>query len=91
MKQAHELRNKIKSSLSYPMIIFGFLFIAVIVILVYVIPSIRPLFEDAGIELPFATMALLATSDFIIGNFLYLIFFAAFVAVVFVAYKTTEN
>lgn len=91
MKQAHELKNKIKSALNYPMIIFGFLFIAVIVILVYVIPNIRPLFEDAGIELPLATRALLTTSDFIIGNFLYLIFFGAFIWVAFVAYKTTDS
>lgn len=91
MKQAVELRNKIKSALNYPMIIFGFLFIAVVVILVYVIPNIRPLFEDAGIQLPLATRALLGTSDFLIGNFLYLVFFIALVIGVIKAYIVTDS
>ncbi len=89
VKQVHNLKNKIKWALSYPMIIFAFLFLAVNIVLIYVIPKIRPLFEDAGIELPFATRALLACSDFIIGNFLFLIFFFACVVVFFIGYKTT--
>ncbi|MDR1988313.1 MAG: hypothetical protein LBQ24_06380 [Candidatus Peribacteria bacterium] len=38
-------------------------------VLTYVIPAITPLFADAGIGLPIATRALLATSDFVINNF----------------------
>lgn len=91
LKQIAHLKNKIKAALNYPMIIFGFLFIAVIVVLVYVIPNIRPLFDDAGIDLPFATQALLSTSEFIIWNFLYLIFFGALAFVGLVGYKNTDT
>jgi len=91
LKAISHLKNKIKSALNYPAIIFGFLFIAVIVVLVYVIPNIRPLFDDAGIQLPFATQALLSTSDFIIWNFLYLIFFGALVFVGMIGYKNTDT
>ncbi len=91
LKAVAHLKNKIKSALNYPAIIFGFLFIAVIVVLVYVIPNIRPLFDDAGIDLPFATQALLSSSEFIIGNFLYLIFFGAFICVWLIGYKNTDT
>jgi type II secretory pathway component PulF len=69
--------------LSYPAIILGFLIMAIVVVLIYVIPNIRPLFDDADIELPFATQALLFTSDFMRDNFLYLVFFFALVFVLF--------
>jgi type II secretory pathway component PulF len=46
-----------------------FLILALFVVLTYVIPAITPLFADAGIGLPIATRALLATSDFVINNF----------------------
>ncbi len=91
LKALHNLKNKIKWALNYPMIIFIFLFVAVSVVLIYVIPNIAPLFEDAGIELPFATQALLATSNFFIHNFLLLIFFIACVVVFFIGYKSTES
>lgn len=91
LKQIADLKNKIKTALSYPAIILGFLVMAVVVVLVYVIPNIRPLFDDADIELPFATQALLFTSDFLRENFLYLVFFFALVFVIFSGYKTTVS
>jgi type IV pilus assembly protein PilC len=58
------------------MIIIVFLVIAVLVVMTYVVPALIPLIEDAGVEKPFATVALIATSDFIVNNFLFLILFA---------------
>lgn len=87
--KTHNLKKKIKWSLTYPIIIFLFLFLAVLVVLTYVIPAIKPLFETSEVELPWATKALLFTSDFIRNNFtlLILFLFASFVA--FVWYKNT--
>lgn len=50
-----------------------FLGIAITVIMTYVIPKIQPLFVSNGVELPFATQSLIATSDFMIHNFALLI------------------
>jgi type II secretory pathway component PulF len=69
LKKVHELRNKIKTALTYPLIIFLFLILALIVVLWKVIPALVPLFADTEVELPIATIALLATSDFVINNF----------------------
>lgn len=68
-KKIHNLRLKIKGALTYPIIIFLFLIVAVIIVMTYVIPMLKPLFDTAQVELPFATTALIATSDFI-SNYL---------------------
>jgi len=84
LKKIHELKNKIKTALTYPIIIFLFLILALSIVLIYVIPSIKPLFEDAGIELPIATKALLLTSDFIINNIWFIFLFIATITVFFI-------
>lgn len=91
LKKIHELRNKIKWALTYPMIIFIFLFLSLIIVLTFVIPTIKPLFETSETALPMSTNLLLTVSDFIINNFLllFLAFFSLFVF--FLWYKNTES
>jgi len=90
LKKIYDLKNKIKWALTYPIIIFLFLFLALWIVLTYVIPTIKPLFADAGVELPLATKALLATSDFMINNVLFIFLFIATVIVFFIWYKNTK-
>ena len=91
LKKTYELKNKIKSALTYPIIIFLFLFIALLVVLAYVIPAIKPLFDNSDIDLPTATKALIFVSDFIVNNkwLLFLMFATAFV--LFIWYKNTKS
>lgn len=81
LKKIHNLRNKIKWSLTYPIIIFLFLALALIIVLTFVIPQIKPLFDNSGVELPIATKLLIITSDFVITNIglLFLIIVSIFV------------
>ncbi len=91
LKKSHDLRLKIKSALTYPLIVFLFLVLAIIIVLIYVIPSVSQLFDNAEVELPFATKALVATSDFFIYNWYYILFFLAMVGFSFYGYKNTEK
>lgn len=91
LKKVHNLRKKVKSSLTYPFIIFVFLFVAIVVVLIYVIPAIMPLFEWSDVELPTATKALIATSDFVKYNYGLLILFLASIYVGFIGYKSTQS
>jgi len=91
LKKVHELRNKIKTALTYPLIIFIFLFLAVLLVLTYVIPAIKPLFETSEVELPGATKALMFVSDFVSHNFPLLILVLFSVFVLFVWYKNTRT
>jgi len=90
-KKLHNLRSTIKSSLTYPFIILLFLILAVFIVMLYVIPAIKPLFENNWVELPFATKALIATSDFISNNFFWLVFFILMILVLLYWYKNTQN
>jgi len=91
LKKIHELKSKIKSALTYPLIIFLFLFLAIIVVLTYVIPAIKPLFDTSWVSLPLATKALLFTSDFVSWNFIIIILMLLTIFVLFIWYKNTKS
>ncbi|MCP4523385.1 MAG: type II secretion system F family protein [Candidatus Gracilibacteria bacterium] len=91
LKKIHNLRKKITGALTYPFIIFLFLILAVIIVLVYVIPAITPLFTDSDVELPLATQALVATSDFVKGNLALLFLFFASLYVMYIGYRSTKS
>jgi type II secretory pathway component PulF len=65
LKKIHNLRLKIKEALTYPVIIFFVLIIAIVVVLTYVVPQIITLFETSEVDLPFATKTLIFTSSFL--------------------------
>lgn len=91
LQKTHDLRSKIKSALTYPAIIFSFLILAVVIVLIYVIPAVSQLFETSEVELPLATKALIASSDFMIYNWWLLLLFIATILVLFYGYKNTEK
>ncbi|MGE4444163.1 MAG: type II secretion system F family protein [Candidatus Altimarinota bacterium] len=90
-KKLYELRQTIKSSLTYPLIIILFLVVAVLIVMTYVVPALIPLIEEAGAEKPFATTALIATSNFVTNNFILLILFFLTSVLLFVGYKSTDS
>ncbi|MDD5769505.1 MAG: type II secretion system F family protein [Candidatus Gracilibacteria bacterium] len=90
-KKLFELKQTIKSSLTYPTIILIFLVVAVLVVMTYVIPSIIPLLDESGVEKPFATIALIATSNFISNNLFSIIFFIVLIFVLFYFFKSSDG
>jgi len=91
LRKSHDLRSKIKAALTYPTIIFIFLLLAIIIVLAYVIPAVSQLFENSETELPFATIALIATSDFVIARWYLLMLFFALIILIFFWYKNTDS
>ncbi len=90
-KKLHELKSTIKNALTYPLIILIFLVVAVMIVMTYVIPSIIPLIEDAWVEKPFATVALIATSNFVSNNWILIIIFIIAVIFWLIWYKNTAS
>lgn len=86
LRSQEELKSKVKGALTYPLIIVLFLFGAVMIIMTYIIPKLEPLFMNTGVELPFATQALVSTSRFIEGNFSGIIVFIIIAILSFQAY-----
>ena len=74
------MRGKIKSALSYPVIVLCFGILAVIGALVWIIPQFEKVFAAMGASLPLPTLILIGMSNFVIGyGWLLLIAVVAFV------------
>lgn len=63
LEYRQQIRDKVVSALTYPVILMLVAGISVIVLLTYVVPQFRSLFDDMGPALPLATRAVLAVSD----------------------------
>lgn len=63
----------VKKAMIYPMMVGLVAVAVVIVMLVVVIPSYTEMFADLGTDLPGLTKAVVAVSDFIIGNWMILV------------------
>ena len=61
--KAHSLRESIKSALVYPIILLLTGGGSLAIILVYVLPAFRPLFEEAGKALPLSTRMVMTVGD----------------------------
>ena len=60
------MRGKIKSAMSYPVIVLCFGVLAVIGALVWIIPQFKKVFESMGAALPLPTRILIGMSEFLI-------------------------
>lgn len=63
LEKDDELVSKIRSAMIYPAFVFVALIAVMILIMVFIIPQLKGLFEDVGAELPFITRTLLLLSD----------------------------
>jgi type IV pilus assembly protein PilC len=73
MRLQEDLRRKVVSALTYPFIIMIFLGLALLVVMTYVIPQIMPIITEMTTDIPFSTRSLVAVSDFLSQNILFLI------------------
>ena len=62
-----ELRSKIKSAMTYPIIVFLLAIILTTVMLIFIVPVFAQMFEDLGGELPLLTRWLVAASNFVMS------------------------
>ncbi|AMO97380.1 type II secretion system (T2SS), F family protein [Collimonas fungivorans] len=67
------IKGKIKSALFYPVSILAVAFVVTAVIMIWVVPAFKQVFSSFGADLPAPTMAVMAMSDFMVGNW-YIIF-----------------
>jgi type IV pilus assembly protein PilC len=74
-----KLSKKVKSAMTYPIAVIGLAIALVNVLLIFVIPVFAAMFEDFNAKLPVPTQMLIDLSDFLKGNFFYLLI-AAYVA-----------
>lgn len=68
-----KLKTKVTGAMVYPIIMVTLAFIIISLLMIFVIPKMTEIFDEMGMELPFLTRALKATSEFFV-NFWYLVF-----------------
>ena len=83
------MRSKIKSAMSYPVVVLCFGVLAVVAALVWIVPQFQKVFASLGAALPLPTRMLLGLSEFVVDyGWLLLAGIVAF-AVWFVRWKKT--
>lgn len=65
LERRQEVRDRVVSALIYPIILMLVAGLSIIVLLTYVVPQFRSLFDDMGPTLPMSTRWVLAISDFL--------------------------
>jgi type IV pilus assembly protein PilC len=66
MEKTQALKGKIKSALVYPLSIIVVAFLITAIIMIFVIPAFKELFEGFGARLPAPTLVLMGISDFFV-------------------------
>jgi len=88
MEKAAKLKAKVKGAMTYPIITIIIAAIVVAVIMVFVIPVFQSMFNDMGGSLPAPTLIVVAMSNFVRHNIIYII--GAIIIFIF-AYKRFYN
>lgn len=66
LQKDYDLITKVKNAVTYPIVIVIALIGIMILMLVFVVPQLKQIFDEMGVQLPLPTRMLLGTSDFII-------------------------
>ena len=61
------IKKKIKSALTYPIAIMGVASIVTAILMIFVVPSFKSVFDSFGAELPMPTQVVISISDFFVA------------------------
>jgi MSHA biogenesis protein MshG len=86
-----ETRKQIKSATRYPMFVIIAIVVAMVIMNIVVIPIFADMFLSFGAELPMMTRILLATSDFFLTKWQYLLMGIALTMFIIRRYLGTQN
>src|SRR5262249_20709984 len=86
-----QIRQKILAAMLYPIVLTVMCFAIVCGLMVYVVPKVVAVFESAKGKLPLITQLLIATSDFVRNNGLYMLVAAALAVFLFRRWLRNPN
>jgi len=72
MEKAAKLKSQVKGAMIYPLITIIIAIVVIAIIMVFVIPVFKEMFEGMGGSLPLPTQIVVAMSDFVKNNILYI-------------------
>lgn len=85
------LKRKMKSAMSYPLMLLGMAVGIVILMLAFVIPTFRDTLSKLEVEITGLTAAIYGMSDFLLANWLYMLAVVVVIAVAIIIVLRTEK
>lgn len=64
LEKEQETKNKIKSAMTYPVVVFCFAMLMLLALLFFVLPKFKGIFETMGLDLPLTTRLMLNFSEY---------------------------
>ncbi len=91
LEMERNTKKQVVAALRYPTLVISAIFIAVMVVNIFVIPSFAKVFAKFGADLPFATQVLLTTSSFVLEYWWVIISLLIAGISFFIKYTRTEK
>lgn len=91
IEREYILKQKAKSAMIYPIILFLLFSVVSLVLVIFVIPQIGPIFAESGVSLPLFTIILMGVSSVIIQWWPVLIFMLLGIFLMIADYLQTEE
>jgi len=91
MEKAQALKRKVKGAMVYPAVVVTIAVSVVAILLIFVIPVFKEMFEGAGEKLPGPTLLVLAMSEFVQKYILYILILLGILAYAFRRFYRTEK
>lgn len=91
LEKEDEIKRNVKSAMLYPKIVIGVLFVAVWVLMTFVVPKFSAFYVHYGSALPLPTQILIGTSNFVKGYWYIVFIVIAIIIVVYRRYYGTKS
>jgi type II secretory pathway component PulF len=85
MSREQAMRTKIRAALAYPVLLLGVGLVSIFVVISFVVPKLKPMFESARGQLPLLTKIIFSLSDFSAKGWLFIVAAAAAAALIIYA------
>ena len=86
-----ELNSKIKSAMLYPVIMLVFMILILAVMFIFVIPQMMSIFEDADMQMPWYTMAVINMSSVVVNYWWLILLITGGIIFSFVQWTRSEK
>jgi len=84
-------RNKIRSAMTYPIILLVLMAGVIVLLLTKIVPMFNDMLTGMDVELPLITRGLIGFSEFVLGNFVMIIAAILLIVVVFTRYVKSKK
>jgi type IV pilus assembly protein PilC len=91
LQKEYELNRKVRSALTYPTFVLFTLVIVMTLILTFVVPQLKTIFDDAGIKLPYLTRQIIGISEVLKKYGLYILIIIIIGAIFSIRFRKTPK